>query len=169
MKKLLLGLSLIAGAAASQAVDVVASYNGDAYVYGVNAQSMSGMVNVRWSGYETPYDGRTAWRVVVWDGGYVVANDLVLASSSDSTYTRNYSVTPGDVVRVELYAAANQYANDQNPSHDVATSMWVTPVNTLASTYYNTWQPNYYWQTPPYVSGNFTYSVPSNIYSMQMP
>lgn len=132
MKKLLLALSLMSGAAMSNAVDVVASYDGDAYVGGVNVMSTTGYVNIEWNGYETPYQGRTAWRVVVWDtqvSNYPIANEIFLASSVPSYYTRNYAVSPGHPIRVELYAAANQSWNSPILSHNVATYMWVSPLD----------------------------------------
>jgi len=133
MKKLLLALSLVSSAALSMAVDVVASYDGDAFVGGVNVVSTSGYVNIEWSGYEAPYYGRTAWRVVVWDpqvSNYPIANELVLASSLPQFYSRNYVVGVGHPVRVELYAAANQYWNSPLLSHNIATYLWVSPLDT---------------------------------------
>ena len=132
MKKLVIGLGLLSSAALSFALDGVASYNWDALIYGISGSTPSGVLNVQWTGQESPYFGRTAFRVVIWDSGvsYPVISDLIMASDSLTNYSRNYNVMPGHTVRVELYAAANQPANDKNPSHDIVTRVWVSPVNT---------------------------------------
>lgn len=163
MKKLLLALSLTTAAALSSAQIVsVGNWNQDGYIAGYNVVSNAGAVDVSWSGYETPYNGTTAWRVVVWDMSYstpiMVANQTFWATSYESSYQRQIPVAPGNAMRVELYATSGQSPNNWPMSRNVATSMWVSPAVTQAATWDNsapawnsnqTWNSNQSWNATP--------------------
>jgi hypothetical protein len=138
MKKLLVALSLTTVAALSTAQVVsVGNWNQDGYVSGYNVVSNLGAVDVSWSGYEEPYNGSTAWRLVVWDMSYanpvMVANQTFQASAYETSYQRQIPVTPGNVMRVELYATSGQSPNNWPVSRNIATSMWVAPATNSVS------------------------------------
>lgn len=112
-------------AAFSNAAGFVGTYYGDAFVTGLNVVSTTGVVNVEWQGYETPYQAKTAWRVVIWDpqvsARTPVVNEWFYNSPRPRYYSHNYQVPFGHTVRVELYAAGNQMPQSWPLSHSVIT------------------------------------------------
>ncbi|MBI1334708.1 MAG: hypothetical protein JST12_13485 [Armatimonadetes bacterium] len=131
MKKTLLALAILGSAAYASAWNVIGYWNSDAFVSGGSVTSNTGYVNVTWTGYESPYLGRTLWKIKVWDYAlsYTVPQyvETFQAYGSSTTYSRNYPVWSGHSVRVELWAEGHQYPNTSPLAHDICTYMWIQP------------------------------------------
>jgi len=133
MKKLLLLSAMTTLAAVSTAQWYRTGYvNSDAYVSGGYITSSSGWLNVYWTGYVTNYTpGRSTWRVKIWDyavSSQPIANETFASYAGSTNYSRNYHVTPGHQVKVELYACSFQYTNTNPLSTHVCTYLWIMPI-----------------------------------------